>query len=82
VNVYGVQHGEFGANSKITLIVTLVSAVICGGLALLYSQVMIKRVKRVHNQQIGRERAGKHGEGFLEEIKRKAREVEPEAGAV
>ncbi|KAJ7901588.1 hypothetical protein B0H13DRAFT_2663928 [Mycena leptocephala] len=42
----------------------------------------LKKVKQAHNRQVGRERAGRHGEGILEEIKRKAKEIEPEAGMV
>ncbi|KAK7052271.1 hypothetical protein R3P38DRAFT_3306060 [Favolaschia claudopus] len=82
VNVYSAQHGEFVATSKITIIVTVVAAVICGGLTLLYGAVKLKKVRHAHNLQVGRERAGRHGEGILEEIKRKANEIEPEAGIV
>ncbi|KAJ7678141.1 hypothetical protein DFH06DRAFT_1316920 [Mycena polygramma] len=82
VNVYSAQNGEFAATSKITIIVTVAAAVVCGGLTLLYSMYKLDRVKRAHNRQVGRERAGRHGEGILEEIKRKAKEIQPEAGMV
>ncbi|KAJ7088634.1 hypothetical protein C8R44DRAFT_751746 [Mycena epipterygia] len=82
VNVYGVQHGVFVTTSKVTIIVTVAAAVACGGLTLTYSLFMLKNVKKAHNRQVGRERAGKHGEGILEEMKRKAHEIEPEAGMV
>ncbi|KAJ7489356.1 hypothetical protein FB451DRAFT_1024705 [Mycena latifolia] len=82
VSVYGIQHGEFVTTSKVTIIATVVAAVTCGGLALLYSTVMLKNVKTAHNRAVGRERAGRHGEGILEELKRKAKEIEPEAGMV
>ncbi|KAJ7319065.1 hypothetical protein DFH08DRAFT_970962 [Mycena albidolilacea] len=82
VNVYSAQHGEFVETSKITIIVTVVSAVVCGGLTLLYSMVKLKSVREAHNRRVGRERAGRHGEGILEEIKRKANVIEPEAGIV
>ncbi|KAJ6598459.1 hypothetical protein DFH09DRAFT_1258483 [Mycena vulgaris] len=82
VNVYGVQHGVFVTSSKVTIIVTVAAAALCGGLTLLYSMVMLKNVKKAHNQEVGRERAGRHGEGILEGLKRKAKEVEPEAGMI
>jgi hypothetical protein len=82
VNVYGVQHGQFVTTSRITIIVTVATAVVCGALTLLYSMFMLKNVKKRHNQEVGRERAGRHGEGILEELKRKANEIEPEAGMV
>nr|GAT58924.1 predicted protein [Mycena chlorophos] len=77
VNVYGVQHGEFSKTAKVTIIVTCASAIVCGSLTLFYTLFLLKRVRRAHNRKVGRERAGRHGEGFLEEIKRKANELEP-----
>ncbi|KAJ6551388.1 hypothetical protein B0H19DRAFT_1157441 [Mycena capillaripes] len=82
VNVYSAQHGEFVKTSKITIIVTVGAAAICGGLTLLYSMYKLKKVREAHNREVGRERAGRHGEGILEEIKRKAKEIQPEAGMV
>ncbi|CAK5262248.1 unnamed protein product [Mycena citricolor] len=82
VNVYGVQHGEFIGSSKVTLIVTVAAALICGTLTLLYSAVFLRGVKRMHDREVGRERAGQHGEGIIEEIKRKAGEIEPEVRVV
>lgn len=80
--MYSAQHGEFVTTSRVTIIVTVAAAVICGGLTLLYSAFKLKKVKQAHNRQVGRERAGRHGEGILEGIKRKAKEIEPEAGMV
>ncbi|KAJ7176699.1 hypothetical protein C8R46DRAFT_1174264 [Mycena filopes] len=80
VNVYSAQHGQFVATSRITIIVTVVATVICGALTALYSMVKLKKVREAHNREVGREAAGRHGEGILEEIKRKARVLEPEAG--
>ncbi|KAL0958849.1 hypothetical protein HGRIS_014168 [Hohenbuehelia grisea] len=82
VNVYGVQHGHFSTSSKITLAVTGAAAIITGALTLVYSLWKLARVKKRHDRQIGKERAGKHGEGIVEQIKRKALETEPEAGMV
>ncbi|KAJ7768256.1 hypothetical protein B0H16DRAFT_1307858 [Mycena metata] len=73
VNVYSAQHGQFVTTSRITIIATVVAAVICGALTVLYSMVKLKKVREAHNREVGRERAGRHGEGILEEIKRKAK---------
>ncbi|KAG6828792.1 hypothetical protein H0H92_006731 [Tricholoma furcatifolium] len=54
-NVFGVQHGEFGTTSKVTLIVTAVST----------------RVKKKHDQEVGAEAAGRHGEGVTEKVQKK-----------
>ncbi|KAJ6466865.1 hypothetical protein C8R45DRAFT_839060 [Mycena sanguinolenta] len=82
VNVYSAQHGEFVETSKITITVTVLAAVICGGLTMFYSMVMLRNVKEAHNRQVGREQAGKHGEGIVVRMKRKAKEIQPEAGIV
>ncbi|KAJ7217392.1 hypothetical protein B0H12DRAFT_1032126 [Mycena haematopus] len=84
-NVYNAQHGEFVATSKITIIVTIVAAAICGGLTLLYSMVRLRKAKQAHNRQVGREQAGRHGEGIVVRMTRKANEiqaVQPEGGIV
>ncbi|KAJ7182718.1 hypothetical protein C8R43DRAFT_1229019 [Mycena crocata] len=80
VNVYGGQHGVFVTTSRVTIIVTVAAAVLCGALTLTYSLFMLKNVKKADDRQVGQERAGKHGEGILEGIKRKAGEIQPEAG--
>ncbi|KAJ7705413.1 hypothetical protein B0H17DRAFT_1156819 [Mycena rosella] len=67
-NVHGVQHGQFVTTSRITIIMT--------------AMFMLRSVKTAHNRQVGRERAGRHGEEILEELKRKANEIQPEAGMV
>ncbi|KAF9465889.1 hypothetical protein BDZ94DRAFT_1252485 [Collybia nuda] len=82
VNVYGVQHGDFSTTSKTTIVVTGVSTLICGVLTLYYSLWKLRRVKMRHDHEIGKERAGRHGEGIVEQIKRKAQEKEPESGMV
>ncbi|KAF8869932.1 hypothetical protein BD779DRAFT_1446222 [Infundibulicybe gibba] len=82
VNVYGAQHGDFSTASKITLVVTAAAALVCGVLTLIYSLWKLRGVKRRHDRMAGRERTGKHGEGFVERVKREAMEVEPEPGMV
>ncbi|RDB26836.1 hypothetical protein Hypma_005368 [Hypsizygus marmoreus] len=81
-NIYGVQHGEFSTTSKTTIIVTGVSTFICGVGTLFYSLWKIRRVKKRHDQEIGKERAGRHGEGFVEKMERKAKERQTEPGTI
>lgn len=81
-NVYGAQHGDFSTTSKVTIIVTGASALICGVLTLYYSLWKLRRVKKRHDREIGKERAGRHGEGIVEQMKRKAQERQPEPGMV
>lgn len=77
-NVFGVQHGEFSTTSKVTIIVTGASTVACGALTLYYSLWKIRRVKNRHDKEVGREKSGRHGEGMVQQLKRKANEPEPE----
>lgn len=69
VNVYGVQHGEFSTTSTSTLVVTAVITVICGGLTGFYSLWKLRRVKKRHERTVGKEKAGKFGEGIVEGVK-------------
>ncbi|KAF8634751.1 hypothetical protein AX15_000717 [Amanita polypyramis BW_CC] len=71
-SVYGAQQGQFSVASKITLVVTASTTFICGVISLYYILWKIRRVKFQHNQQVGKERVGKHGEGFIEQMRRKA----------
>lgn len=77
-NVYGVQHGHFSTTGKITIAVTGASALICGVLTVVYSLWFLRRVKAEHDREIGREAAGKHGEGVVEPIKVKNTERGPQ----
>jgi len=81
-NVYNVQHGEFSTTSRVTIIVIAASAVTCGVLTMFYSLCKLRTVKKQHDREIGKERAGKHGEGILAEIKSKAMEKQPEPGMI
>ena len=80
--VYGVQDSQWSITSKVTIIVTSSITVICGILTGIYSFWKLAAVKKKHNREVGKESAGKRGEGFVEQVKRKAREKEPEAGMV
>lgn len=73
-SVYGAQHGQYSTTSEITLIATASTTVICGVLTLYYLMWKIRRVKTEHDEIIGKQRAGKHGEGLIERIKRRASE--------
>ncbi|KZP18521.1 hypothetical protein FIBSPDRAFT_745389 [Athelia psychrophila] len=70
-SVLGVQHSTLSVTSKATIIVTSSVAGVCGFLTLFYQFVLIAGVKKKHDQQIGKQRAGKHGEGFVDTTKRK-----------
>ena len=71
-SVFGAQHGEFSSSSKVTLIVTVTTTVICGVLTLYYLMWKIRRIKEEHDRVMGKQRAGKRGEGFIERISEKA----------
>lgn len=81
-NVYGVQHGEFSTPSKITIAVTGATTLVCGILVMFYGFWKLSGVKKRHDRTVGKERAGKHGEGIIDQAKRKANETEPEAGMI
>ena len=81
-NVFGVQNGEFSASSITTIIVTSATTAVSGLLFVWYSLWLLRRVKNRHDREVGRERAGRHGEGLVEEIKRKAKEPGVNAGSV
>lgn len=77
-SVYGAQSGRFTATSETTIVVTGVTTLACGTLVAFYSLWKLRIVKKRHDMEIGKERAGLHGEGIVEEVKRKARQPEPE----
>ncbi|KAF7978392.1 hypothetical protein HWV62_785 [Athelia sp. TMB] len=69
-SVLGVQHSTLSVTSKSTIIVVSAVAGVCGILVLFYQFVLIAQVKKRHDQQVGKQRAGKHGEGFVDVTKR------------
>lgn len=77
-SVYGAQSGRFTATSETTIVVTGVTTLANGILVAFYSLWKLRIVKRRHDKEIGKEKAGLHGEGIVEEMKRKARQPEPE----
>jgi len=70
-NVLGVHHATFSLTSKSTIIVTGGIAVICGFLTAFYTFFLIRNVKKKHDEEVGKQRAGRHGEGFVDLSKRK-----------
>ncbi|KAG5645693.1 hypothetical protein DXG03_005531 [Asterophora parasitica] len=73
-NIYGVQHGEYSTTGKVTIIVTGTSSLICGLTTVFYMLWKIRRVKQAHDREVGQSSAGKHGEGLIDGMKRKAGE--------
>ncbi|KAF9223172.1 hypothetical protein BS17DRAFT_706724 [Gyrodon lividus] len=68
-SIYGAQAGTFGKSEQSTVIVTGVVAVTCGLLVLIYQFWLLGNIKKEHDQEVGVEEAGKHGEGVLGEKK-------------
>lgn len=66
-SIYGAQAGVFGKSEKSTIIVTGALSLICGMLVLVYEFWLLRNLKLEHDQVVGVERAGKHGEGVLGE---------------
>ena len=64
-NVYGVQGHQFSSTSKSTISVTTITAGICGAFVAVYQFWLLALVKRKHDREVGREGAGKHGEGVV-----------------
>lgn len=68
------HHATFSVSSKSTIIVTVGLTVICGMLTLFYMFFLIRRVKKKHDEEVGKQRAGKHGEGVVDISKRRVAE--------
>jgi len=70
-SVLGIHHASFSVSSKSTIIVTSGLTVICGVLTLFYMFILLRGVKKKHDEEVGKQRAGKHGEGALDLARRK-----------
>jgi hypothetical protein len=64
-SVYGAQNGVFNRSALTTIVVTGATTVICGVLTMWYSWVLLARVKRRHEEAVGREEARARGEGII-----------------
>lgn len=71
-NIYGVQHGQYSTTSKSTIIVTGASTGVFFFFFAFYAFWLVKRVKARHDREVGKERAGKYGEGVVDLSKRRA----------
>ncbi|KAK7006197.1 hypothetical protein R3P38DRAFT_3037254 [Favolaschia claudopus] len=71
-SIFGTQDATLSISSTSTIIVTSSIAGICGILTLFYMFVLIRRIKKQHDEEVGKQRAGKHGEGLTDLSKRKA----------
>jgi len=71
-SVLGTQNSTLSKSSKSTIIVTSAIAGICGILTAFYMFVLIRGIKKQHDREVGKQRAGKRGEGYADLSKRKA----------
>ncbi|KAJ7447066.1 hypothetical protein B0H11DRAFT_1745107 [Mycena galericulata] len=69
-NILGSQSATFSISSTSTIIVTSSIAGICGGLTAFYMFVLIRGLKKQHDAEVGKQRAGKHGEGYTDLTKK------------
>jgi len=65
-SVYGAQHGQLVKTSKVTLIVTAASTGVFGILTGVYLLWLVGRVKRKHDRAVGKQKAGRFGEGVVD----------------
>jgi len=79
-NVFDAQHNTLSnlANlfhlftlRQLTLIVVSASMAVFGLLTLIYMFWLVRRMKAKHAREVGKQRAGKYGEGFLDVSKRR-----------
>ncbi|KAF9479540.1 hypothetical protein BDN70DRAFT_806966 [Pholiota conissans] len=70
-NIFGAQHGELSTTSKSTLIVTGASTGVFLIFSGFYTFWLVRRVKERHDRTVGKELAGKYGEGVVDVSTRK-----------
>ncbi|KAF8908163.1 hypothetical protein CPB84DRAFT_1767462, partial [Gymnopilus junonius] len=70
-SLFGAQHGQLSTTSKSTLIVTSAATGVLGILSGFYMFWLIRRVKARHDREVGKERAGKYGEGVVDLSKKR-----------
>ena len=71
VNIFGVQHGQLSTTSKSTVVVVTASTAVFAFLMLFYMFWLVRRVKARHDREVGKQRAGKYGEGVVDLSKRR-----------
>ena len=70
-NIFGVQHGQLSTTSKSTVVVVTASTAIFAFFTLFYLLWLVRRVKARHDREVGKQRAGKYGEGVVDISTRK-----------
>ncbi|KAJ7767180.1 hypothetical protein B0H16DRAFT_1308589 [Mycena metata] len=75
-SIFGTQGSTLSVASKSTIIVTATIAGVCGILTGVY-MFLIRGIKKQHDQEVGKQRAGKHGEGVVDMSK-----MRPKGGIV
>ncbi|KAJ7067367.1 hypothetical protein C8F01DRAFT_980254 [Mycena amicta] len=65
-SVLGAQDATLSIASTSTIIVTSATAGVCGILTAFYMFVLIRSLKKKHDRQVGKQRAGKHGAGYTD----------------
>ncbi|KIX02414.1 uncharacterized protein Z518_08355 [Rhinocladiella mackenziei CBS 650.93] len=81
VNVYTAQHGVWSVTAKITATVTGSCMCVAGGFFLIYNFWALRRVRKVHDQELGLEHEH-DDETLVEKVKRKAHEPPLQGGSV
>ncbi|KAJ7153650.1 hypothetical protein C8R46DRAFT_898023 [Mycena filopes] len=69
-SVLGTQSATLSVASTSTIIVTSAIAGVCGVLTGVY-MLLIRGIKKEHDQEVGKQRAGRHGEGVVDLSKRR-----------
>ncbi|KAJ6512635.1 hypothetical protein C8R45DRAFT_1087783 [Mycena sanguinolenta] len=70
-SILGTQNATLSISSKSTIIVTTAVAGICGILTAFYMLVLVQGLKNEHIRKVGKQHAGKRGEGYAELDRRK-----------
>lgn len=63
-SVYGTRNFTFTGASRSTIIATGGLTVVCGILNLFYKFILLRNVRKQHEKQHGKRRAGRYGEGY------------------
>lgn len=82
INVYTAQSKQWSITARVSAIVEGACLGVCGALFLFYSNYMLERVKRRHNQEFWGRHDVYNDESIMEKMKRKATEPSPEPGRI
>lgn len=64
-NIFGAQSGQLSTPALTTLIVTASSTGVLAFMVLFYQFWLLRRVQNEHWKTVGKQKAGRHGEGVL-----------------